>query len=96
MTRRFFSSRLLLGALALGSTGCETLHSMLRSHKNDDEMARKSDDDDVKPRSVESDTSKIPSVDSDDKNQKPFFPNSGRAGGWSKQAQEIEKNLGYY
>ncbi len=97
MTRRFVSSRLLLGALALGSMGCETLHSMLRSKNNDAENSRKADEDDpAKPKSVESDTSKIPSVDSDEKNWKPFFQHTGRAGGWSKEANDIEKSLGFY
>jgi hypothetical protein len=89
MTRRFVSSALLLGTLALGSMGCETLHSMLRSKKDDA-------DDESKPRAVESDTSKIPSVDSDDKNPTPFFKPYGRPGGWSKEANDIEKSLGVY
>jgi hypothetical protein len=96
MTRRFLSSGLLLGALALGSMGCETLHSMLRSKKNDEELARKDAAEGLNPTAVESDTSKIPAVDSDDKNQKPFFRNSGRPGGWSSEAREIERGLGYY
>ena len=75
--------------------GCETLHSMLRSRK-DDEAARHEEDDAYKPKSVESDTSKIPSVDSDDKDSKPFFAGGRRPGTWSKEAQEVEKSLGVY
>jgi len=77
--------------------GCETLHSMLRSKKNDEEITRKADQDDPsKPKSVESDTSKIPSVDSNSKDPKPFFKSDRRSGGWSSEAREIEKDLGVY
>jgi hypothetical protein len=79
----------------MASSGCETLHSWLRS-KHDDAAKQSDKDDPRKPKAVESDTSKIMSVDSDKDNPKPFFKSDRRSGGWSSEAREIEKDLGVY
>jgi len=95
MTRRFLYRGLVLSTLAIGSLGCETLHSFLHPKNQDDDVARKKDPDDpANPKAVESDTSKITSVDSDKDNPKPFFNNDRKSGGWSSEAREIEKSLG--
>jgi hypothetical protein len=97
MTRRFIYHGLVVSALAVGSLGCDTTRSFLRPKDHDDEVAKKQDSDDAsKPKAVESDTSKILSVDSDKDNQKPFFQNNRKSGGWSSEAREIERDLGAY
>jgi hypothetical protein len=95
MTRRSICRGLVLSMLVIGTLGCETLHSWLRSKDEDKEEARKADKDDpTKPKAVESDTSKIMGVDSDKDSPKPFFKSDRRSGGWSSEAREIEKDLG--
>ena len=44
MMRQFICRGLILGAVVVGSTGCETLHSMVRS--NDKDEVSQDDDDD--------------------------------------------------
>jgi len=97
MTRRFICHALVLGTLAIGSSGCEPHQSFLRPKDPDDKHAQNGDQDDpTKPKAVQSDTSKIMSVDSDSKEQKPFFKSDRRSGGWSSEAREIEKDFGIY
>ena len=86
-SRRF---GLLLGAICLASTGCEPHGSWLRP-KDEDELPPRSSG----MKGVNSDTSKILGVDSDDKTTPTsFFKTDRRTGGWSSEAQDIEKNLG--
>jgi hypothetical protein len=80
--RRFPWLGLVLGALSLLQSGCESHRSWLRPK----------DDNDAKAGASEA--SKIPAVDSDEKNPQPFFDNSRRSGGWSSEARSIERNLG--
>ena len=98
MMRQLISRGLFLGAVIVGSTGCETLHSMVRSNDKD-EVSKKDDDDDTTPKSVDSDVSKLKSVDSTDKSSQPFFnPTRYRSAfsSFSPEAQQIEKDLGVY
>jgi hypothetical protein len=87
--RRLRGFGLFLGAICLASTGCETHRSWLRPK----------DEDELPPRrtGIDSDTSKILGVDSDDKaTPTSFFKTNRRTGGWSSEAQDIERNLGAY
>jgi hypothetical protein len=99
MMRHFISRGIVLGALVVSTTGCETFHSMVR-HKDNDEVTAKEDTDDTgKAEAVDSDVSKLKSVDSTGKNNQPFFnPTRARSAftSFSPEAQEIEKNLGVY
>jgi hypothetical protein len=100
MMRQLLSRGLILGAFVVGSTGCETLHSSVRS--NDKDQVSKNDDDSddsAKPNGVGSDVSKLQSVDSTSKSSSPFFnPTRGRSAfsSFSPEAQDIEKDLGVY
>ena len=89
--RRLRRFGLFLGAICLASTGCEPHGSWLRPKDEDELPPRKSG-----VSAVESDTSKILGVDSDDQKPTSFFKNNRRAGGWSPEAQEVERNLGAY
>jgi hypothetical protein len=92
------SRRLFLGAVVVGSTGCETLHSSVR-HDDNDKVSRKDDDDPTEPKSVDSDVSKVSSVDSNDKDPQPFFGKTRQRSSFtpfSPEAQQIEKDLGVY
>ena len=85
MMRQLIRRGLILGAVVVGSTGCETLHSMVRSNDKDD---------DAKPSVADSDAK---SGDSDDK--QPFFKTTRSRSAWSSfspEAQSIEKDLGVY
>jgi hypothetical protein len=99
MMRQLIARGLILGAVVVGSTGCETLHSMVRSNDKD-EVSKKDDKDDVaKPKAVGSDVSKVDSVDSTDKNSQPFFSKKYSSSSFSRfspEAQQIEKDLGVY
>ena len=88
-SRRF---GLFLGAIYLASTGCEPHGSWLRPKDEDELPPRKKSG----VSAVDSDPSKILGVDSDEKQPTSFFKSDRRAGGWSSEAQEIEKNLGAY
>jgi hypothetical protein len=99
MMRQLISRGLLLGAVVVGSTGCETLHSMVRSNDKDDASMRDDKDDPAKPKVVDSDVSKVKSVDSNDKDPQPFFKTTRARSAWSSfspEAQQIEKDLGVY
>jgi hypothetical protein len=88
----------VLGALVVFLTGCETLHSRLRP-ADSNEMSGKEDDDPNKPKSVDSDVSKMSSVNSTDTDSKPFFKKTRPSSSWSPfspEAREIEKDLGVY
>jgi hypothetical protein len=96
MMRQFFFRGLFLGAVVVGSTGCESLHSMVRPNDKD-QVSSKDDNDDSK--AVGSDASKLRSVDSTGKNSQPFFsPTRNRSAfsSFSPEAQDIEKNLGVF
>jgi hypothetical protein len=84
MMRQLIRRGLILGAVVVGSTGCETTHTMVRSNDKD-EVSSKDDSD-------------KPSIgDSDDK--KPFFNPTRSRSAWSSyspEAQSIEKDLGVY
>jgi hypothetical protein len=99
MMRQVIRRGLILGAFVVGSTGCESLHSMVRSNDKD-AVSRKDDTDDPSmPKDVDSDVSKVKSVDSDDKNPQPFFKTTRSRSAWSSfspEAQSIEKDLGVY
>jgi hypothetical protein len=87
MMRQLICRGLILGAVVVGSTGCETLHSMVRSNDKDD---------DAKPSVADSDAK---SGDSDDNDKKPFFNPTRSRSAWSSfspEAQSIEKDLGVY
>ncbi len=99
MMRQFICRGLILGAIVSSSTGCETLHHLVRPHENDDASKKEDKDDSTKPKAVASDVSKLKSVDSDDKNSEPFFKKTRPYSSWSKwspEAREIEKDLGVY
>jgi hypothetical protein len=99
MMRQLIRRGLILGAIVVGSTGCETLHSMVRSNDNDEVRKKDDTDDPAKAKSVDSDVSKVNSVDSDDKDPQPFFKTTRSRSAWSSfspEAQAIEKDLGVY
>jgi hypothetical protein len=99
MMRQLIRRGLILGAVAVGSTGCETLHSMVRSNDKDQVSKKDDSDDPAKAKAVESDVSKIQSVDSTDKDSQPFFKPTRARSSWSSfspEAQAIEKDLGVY
>jgi hypothetical protein len=86
MMRQLIRRGLILGAVVVGSTGCETLHSMVRSNE----------DDDAKPSVADSDAKSSDSVDND---KQPFFKTTRSRSAWSSfspEAQSIEKDLGVY
>lgn len=89
---------LILGVLLSCSTGCETLHSMVRGHDKD--QASKEDiNDPASPKAVGSDASKLNSVNSTDSDPQPFFKKtrpSSSWSSWSPEARDIEKDLGVY
>jgi hypothetical protein len=91
MIRQLICRGLVLGAVIVGSTGCETLHSTVRSNDKDDDTA---------PKAVDSDASKLNSVDSTDKSSsQPFFSTTryrSAFSSFSPEAQQIEKDLGVY
>ena len=98
MMRQLIRRGLILGAVVVGSTGCESLHSMVRSNDKDG-MSKTDDTDDAKPKIVDSDVSKVKSVDSDDRDPQPFFKTTRSRSAWSSfspEAQSIEKDLGVY
>ena len=91
--RQLIRRGLILGAVVVGSTGCETLHSMVRSNDNDEVSSK---DDPAKPNAVDSDGK---SVDSDGNDKQPFFKTTRSRSAWSSfspEAQSIEKDLGVY
>ena len=97
--RQLIRRGLILGAVVVGSTGCETLHSMVRSNDKDGVSTKDDTDDPAKPTGVDSDASKVKSVDSDDKDPQPFFKTTRGRSAWSSfspEAQQIEKDLGVY
>ena len=97
--RQLIRRGLILGAVVVGSTGCETLHSMVRPNDKDEVSKRDDADDSGKPKVVDSDVSKVKSVDSDDKDPQPFFAPTRSRSAWSSfspEAQSIEKDLGVY
>jgi hypothetical protein len=99
MMRQLIRRGLILGAVVVGSTGCETLHSMVRPNDKDEASTRDDTDDPAKPKDVDSDVSKLKSVDSDDTDPKPFFKTTRARSAWSSfspEAQQIEKDLGVY
>jgi hypothetical protein len=99
MMRQLLSRGLILGAFVVGSTGCETLHSSVRSDDKDQVSKKDDNDDSAKPNAVDSDVSKLQSVDSTSKSSSPFFnPTRGRSAfsSFSPEAQDIEKDLGVY
>jgi hypothetical protein len=99
MMRQLIRRGLILGAIVVGSTGCETLHSMVRSNDKDEVRKKDDTDDPAKAKSVDSDVSKVNSVDSDDKDPQPFFKTTRSRSAWSSfspEAQAIEKDLGVY
>ncbi len=99
MMRQLIRRGLILGAVIVGSTGCETLHSMVRSNDKDELSTKHDNDDPAKPKVVDSDVSKVKSVDSDDKDPQPFFKTTRSRSAWSSfspEAQAIEKDLGVY
>jgi hypothetical protein len=98
MMRQFFCRGLVLGVLVASTTGCESLHSLVR-HNDPDGRSSKDGDDVAKPSAVDSDVSKVSSVDSTDKDSKPFFSKTRNRSAWSPfspEAQQIEKDLGVY
>jgi hypothetical protein len=95
MMRQLICRGLILAAVVAGSTGCETLHSMVRSNDKD-EVSSKDDKDDAKPNVADSDAK---SVDSDDNEKQSFFKTTRSRSAWSSfspEAQSIEKDLGVY
>jgi len=99
MMRQLLCRVLVLGTVVVGSTGCETLHSMVRSNDKDEASKKDDKDDPAKPQAVESDVSKIKSIDSDDKDPQPFFKrnrSSSAFSSWSPEARDIERDLGVY
>ena len=99
MMRQLIRRGLILGAVVVGSTGCETLHSMVRSNDKDGVSTKDDSDDPAKPKGVDSGVSKVKSVDSDDKDPQPFFKTTRARSAWSSfspEAQQIEKDLGVY
>jgi hypothetical protein len=99
MMRQLIRRGLILGVVVAGSTGCESLHSMVRSNDKDAVSKKDDPDDPTKSNAVESDVSKVTSVDSDNKDPQPFFkPTRSRSSwsSWSPEAQAIEKDLGVY
>ncbi len=96
MMRQLLGRVLVLSAVVLASSGCETLHSFQRASDEDESKTRKSLDDPTSPKSVDLDVSKLNSVDSDEKDPQPFFKRNRLSGAWSSEARDIEKNLGVY
>ena len=93
MMRQLIRRGLILGAVVVGSTGCETLHSMVRPNDKDEVSSK---DDPAKPSAGDSD---VTSVDSGDNDKKPFFAPTRSRSAWSSfspEAQSIEKDLGVY
>jgi hypothetical protein len=91
MMRQLIRRGLILGAVVVGSTGCETLHSMVRSNDKDEVSSK----DDAKPNG----DSDAKGVDSDDNDKTPFFKTTRSRSAWSSfspEAQSIEKDLGVY
>ena len=87
MLRRISWPGLILGAVCLVQTGCDTTKPWLR--KND------SDEDPHKLKAVESEADKIEAVSSDGKKKsEPFFKSNRTSGGWSSEARSIESDLG--
>jgi hypothetical protein len=87
MMRQLICRGLILGAVVVGSTGCETLHSMVRPNDKDD---------DAKPNVADSDAK---SGDSDDNEKQSVFKPTRTRSAWSSfspEAQSIEKDLGVY
>jgi hypothetical protein len=99
MMRQLICRVLALGAIVVCSTGCETMHPLLR-RKDNDEVSKKADKDDpATPKAVESDASKIKSVDSGDKEPQPFFKRNRPSSSFSSlspEARDIERDLGVY
>jgi hypothetical protein len=88
MMRQLICRGLILAAVVAGSTGCETLHSMVRSNDKD-EVSSKDDNDDAKPNVA----------DSDDNDKQSVFKPTRTRSAWSSfspEAQSIEKDLGVY
>jgi len=97
--RHLIRRGLIVGAVVVGSTGCETLHSQVRSKDKDEVSKRDDTDDPANPKAVGSDVSKVNSVDSTDKDSKPFFSKQYSSSSFSRfspEAQQIEKDLGVY
>jgi hypothetical protein len=99
MMRQLICRGLIMGGLVAGSTGCETLHSVVR-HDDKNEISRSDDKDDVtSPKAVNSDASKLNSVSSTDKESQPFFSRTRSSSSFSPlspEAREIEKDLNIY
>jgi hypothetical protein len=99
MMRQLLCRGLILGAFVVGSTGCETLHSMVRSNDKDEVSKKDDKDDTASPTAVESDGSKYKSIDSNSSSSQPFFSrnrSSSSFSSFSPEAQSIEKSLGVY
>ncbi len=87
--RRSRTFGLFLGAVVLASTGCE--HSWLRPR----------DEDELPPRAKglkgnSSDDPVIGTNSGDTTTPTSFFKSDRRAGGWSSEARDIERNMGAY
>ena len=87
MRRRIIGPACLLAAaLALSTTGCETLRPSARK------QADAPKDDAVE--AVGGSADKIPAIDADGRNPAPFFKNNRLSGGLSDEARDIERSLG--
>jgi hypothetical protein len=89
MMRQLIRRGLILGAVVVGSTGCETTHSMVRSSDKDEVSSKDDKDDSAKPNVA----------DSDDNDKQSIFKPTRSRSAWSSfspEAQSIEKDLGVY